>query len=238
MKLDHTLYDTIFTMGYDYIALGHDHRQTKHTSNAWYSGSPERWRFDETKYEKGFLVVDIIPGKDPVITPQNLEFARPVLNENIVISSDETVESITEKVESWFEKKGLAGKWDPKTAARVRLVFEGSSKRLTSFDLGVALENIRQKVLSHSSEYNIAQYVWDLRKSTDAEFTSASYPEIESEYLIEDPEKDFRAYLETLEIDESFDIETLTKIAVTSLDFAVGTREGKMTADSLQEAEK
>jgi hypothetical protein len=128
-------------------------------------------------------------------------------------------------------------KWDPVTAARVRLVFEGNSKRLTGFDLGIALENSRQKVLSHNSKYNVAQFVWDLRQSTDAEYIAASYPEIESEFLIEDPEADFKGYLETLEIDKNFDVETLTKIAVTSLEFAVGKREGKMTSDVLQEDE-
>ena len=238
MKLDNTLYSAIFSMGYDYVALGHDHRQVKHSSNAWYAGSPERWRFDETSREKGFLIVDIEAGKDPEITPYHLEFKRPVLNEKMAISEDDTVDSITEKVESWFAEKGLVTSWDSNTAARVRLVFEGSSKRLSGFDLGIALESSRQKVLSHNSEYNIAQYVWDIRQSSDAEYTAAAYPEIESEYLIEDPEVDFKGYLDTLEVDKNFDVEMLTKIAVTSLEFAVGKREGKMTADALQEDEK
>ena len=238
MTLDKTLYNAIFSMGYDYIALGHDHRQIKHNSNAWYAGSPERWRFDETTYKKGFLIVDIEAGEDPKISPHHLDFKRPVLNEKITINEDDTVESISDKVESWFVEKGLVTNWDPSTAARVRLVFEGSSKRLSGFDLGMALENSRQKVLSHNSEYNIAQYVWDLQQSSDAKYTAAAYPEIESEYLIEDPEVDFKGYLDTLEVDKNFDVDILTKIAVTSLEYAVGKREGKMTADALQEDEK
>ncbi|TFH10896.1 MAG: hypothetical protein E4H14_01705 [Candidatus Thorarchaeota archaeon] len=235
MKLDDTLYSAIFSMGYDYVALGHDHRQAKHTSNAWYAGSPERWRFDEVSYKKGFLIVDIVAGADPDITPHHLEFKRPVLNDRIAISEDDTVESFVERVEEWFSTNDLVADWDPTTAARVRLVFEGHSKRLTGFDLGIALENSRQTVLSHNSKYNVAQFIWDIRQSPNAGYTSASYPEIESEYLIEDPEADFKGYLETLEIDKNFDIETLTKIAVTSLEFAVGKREGKMTSDALQE---
>ena len=235
MKLDDTLYSAIFTMGYDYIALGHDHRQAKHTKNAWYAGSPERWRFDETSYRKGFLVVEIEAGKDPVITQHHLEFKRKVLNDKITINEDDTVESVVEHVEDWFSKNDLVAGWDPTTAARIRLVFEGQSKRLTGFDLGIALENFRQKVLSHNSKYNVAQFIWELRQSSDAEYTSASYPEIESEFLIEDPETDFKGYLETLEIDKKYDIETLTKIAVTSLEYAVGKREGKMNSDALQE---
>jgi len=237
MKLDNTLYDAIFSMGYDYIALGHDHRQVKHSSNAWYAGSPERWSFREYSEKKGFLLIDIEAGEDPDITPYHLEFKRPVLNETITISEDDTAESVVESVENWFSKKGLVASWDPMTAARVRLVIEGQSKRLTGFDLGIALENSRQKILSHNSDYNIAQFVWELRQSVDGEYTAAAYPEIESEYLIEDPEVDFKSYLETLEIDKNFDVETLTKIAVTSLEFAVGKREGKMTSDALQEDE-
>jgi len=234
MKLDNTLYSAIFSMGYDYVALGHDHRQVKHSSNAWYAGSPERWRFDETSREKGFLIVDIEAGKDPDITPYHLKFKRPVLNEKITINEDDTADSLSDKVESWFTKNGLVTNWDPSTAARVRLVFEGGSKRLSGFDLSMVLENSRQKVLSHNSEYNIAQYIWEIRKSSDVEYTAAAYPDIESEYLIEDPEEDFKGYLDTLEVDKNFDIELLTKIAVTSLEYAVGKRQGKMTADALQ----
>ena len=237
MTLDHTLYSAIFSMGYDYIALGHDHRQVKHAPNAWYSGSPERWSFREASEKKGFLIIDIDAGKDPDIQPHHLEFKRPVLNETLSISEDDTAESLTDKIDAWFSTKDLVADWDPVSAARVRLSFEGASKRLSTFDLGIALEDTRQKVLSHKSEYNLAQFVWDIKQSADAGYSSAAYPEIESEYLIEDPEADFNEYLETLEIDKNFDVETLTKIAVTSLEFAVGKREGKMTSDSLQEDE-
>ena len=237
MKLDKTLYDTIFTMGYDYIALGHDHRQMKYSAKAWYAGSPERWRFDEANLKKGFLIVDIEVGKEPKVTPHHLIFKRPVINDTIAITEDETIESLTDKIDSWFSEKGFIADWNPDTAARVRLGFEGSSKRFTAFELSVALENARQKILTHDSGYNVVQFVWYIRSSTDTEYTAASYPEIESEYLIEDPEVDFRNYLDTLEIDKSLDAEKLTKIAVVSLEYAVGKREGKMTVDSLMEDE-
>ena len=60
--------------------------------------------------------------------------------------------------------------------------------------------------------------------------------EIESEYLIEDPEMDFKEYLESVDIDERYDVDKLTKIAVKSLQSAVENRE-KMTLDSLLEGE-
>ncbi len=84
----------------------------------------------------------------------------------------------------------------------------------------------------------MTQFVWHVRQSADEEFTAASYPEIESEYLIQDPEEDFRAYLDTLEIDKSLDASVLTKIAVRSLEHAVGKKEGRLSAESIMEDEK
>ncbi len=238
MDLDQTLHKSIFAMGYDYIALGHDHHQHKHSAGAWYAGSPERWRFDEIKHEKGFIIVDIDKaGEKPIVTPHHLTYERPVINEKLELTQDDTVESITERVYELFTKQGLKDSWNPRTAARVRLVFEGKSSRLTSFELGLALESLRMKTLSRETEYNVAQFVWFVRQFGDDEFTSAAYPEIESEYLIQDPEEDFRAYLDTLELDKTLDTSLLTKIAVRSLEYAVGKREGKMNSESVTEDE-
>jgi DNA repair exonuclease SbcCD nuclease subunit len=238
MDLDETLFKSIFSMDYDYIALGHDHHQHQQSKGAWYAGSPERWRFDETRHDKGFLVIDIEAGSESVVTPQILEFDRLILNEKLTIAKDDTVESITDKVYSLFDKNGVKTDWNPNTAARIRLVFEGKATRVSSFDLGMALESLRIKILAKDSAYNVAQFVWQVKQSVDEEFTAASYPEIESEYLIQDPEEDFQAYLGTLEIDKTLDTDVLTKIAVRALEHAVGKREGRLNSESIMEDEK
>jgi DNA repair exonuclease SbcCD nuclease subunit len=238
MDIDQTLFKSIFSMDYDYIALGHDHHQHMHSKAAWYAGSPERWRFDETHHEKGFLVVDVTAGSQPIVTSHPIVFDRLVINEQMVIAIDDTVESISGKVFSFLDERGIKTSWNPQTAARIRLTFEGKATRVTSFDLGMALESLRNKILSKDSEYNVVQFVWNARSSDDEEFTAASYPEIESEYLIQNPGEDFRAYLDTLEIDKSLDPSLLTRIAVRSLEYAVGKKEGRLTADSIMEDEK
>ena len=43
---------------FDYIALGHYHRQCQITDNAWYSGSTEYLTYGEIRDEKGGLIVD------------------------------------------------------------------------------------------------------------------------------------------------------------------------------------
>ncbi|MHA1769143.1 MAG: metallophosphoesterase family protein [Candidatus Thorarchaeota archaeon] len=238
MELDKTLYPAIFSMDYDYVALGHDHRQRKVSPKCWYAGSPERWRFDEAGLDKGFLVVDIELNKDPKVTQHKIEFARPVINETLAIDADETKESLTSKVEAWFVEKGLRTSWDPATAARVRLMFEGVSKTASSFELNVALEALQMQVLSTDSEYNIAQFVSRVQQTAGSDVPDGAYPEIESEFLIEDPSTDFKEYLSTLTLDKSVDPDLLTKIAVNALQYAVGTREGKMTVDSVMEGEE
>ncbi len=238
MDVDQTLFKSIFSMDYDYIALGHDHHQHMHSKVAWYAGSPERWRFDEARHEKGFLVIDITAGSTPIVTPHILDFDRLILNEKVMIEVDDSIESITDKVYALFDEKGIKTSWNPKNAARIRLVFEGKATRVSSFDLGMALESLRVKVLSKESKYNIVQLAWLVRQSVDEEYTAASYPEIESEYLIEDPEVDFRAYLDTLEIDKSLDPSVLTKIAVRALEYTVGKKEGRLSVESIMEDEK
>jgi DNA repair exonuclease SbcCD nuclease subunit len=55
---EHELDSTILSGEFDYIALGHYHRQSQVTDNAWYSGSTEYLTYGEIRDEKGGLIVD------------------------------------------------------------------------------------------------------------------------------------------------------------------------------------
>jgi DNA repair protein SbcD/Mre11 len=55
---EHELDGTILSDRFDYIALGHYHRQSQVTDNAWYAGSTEFLTYGEIKGTKGGLVVD------------------------------------------------------------------------------------------------------------------------------------------------------------------------------------
>ncbi|MGA2121496.1 MAG: DNA repair exonuclease [Methanoregula sp.] len=61
---EHELDGTILSENFDYIALGHYHRQCQVTDNAWYSGSTEFLTYGEIADEKGGLVVD--PGRHEI----------------------------------------------------------------------------------------------------------------------------------------------------------------------------
>jgi exonuclease SbcD len=51
--------------GFDYVALGHLHRPQKAGKNAWYSGSPLAYSFDEADHQKCFLSVEITGDSGP-----------------------------------------------------------------------------------------------------------------------------------------------------------------------------
>jgi DNA repair exonuclease SbcCD nuclease subunit len=61
---EHELDGTILSDRFDYIALGHYHRQCQITDNAWYSGSTEFLTYGEIADTKGGLLVD--PGRHEV----------------------------------------------------------------------------------------------------------------------------------------------------------------------------
>ncbi len=233
MALDNTLFPIIETMNYDYIALGHDHHQHQYLANAWYAGAPERWRFDEAAHKKGFLIVDVKAGKKPEVSQEIIEFRRPVFNEKIKIDQDETVESLLEKVRTWFDAKGLKTGWDPETAARVRLIFEGSSAGIGPLSLNIGLEGLRAEILGKDSDYNIVQFVWPLKK-LGSEFTTSAYEEIVSEFLIDEPESDFKEFLEHWKLDERYDPDTLARIAARALEIAARGMNAKMTVEDLE----
>lgn len=54
---------------FDYAALGHIHRQQAIAPNAWYAGSAAYLDFKDADTPKGFLVVEVEPGKPPVVQP-------------------------------------------------------------------------------------------------------------------------------------------------------------------------
>ncbi len=237
MDLDGSLYPQILEVGYDYVALGHDHQQHSLTNRAWYAGSPERWRFDEARQKKGFLVVQLRPGEIPEVTPQYLDFARPVINEEVQVAPTESAESVIARLREWFKLKGLRTGWNLNTAARVRLVLTGDSRLINNIDMNGALESLRTELFEDKSDYNIAQFVWAI-KTKELEHDDKAFPEIISDYLIEDPDKDFQEYLQSLQLDPAYDPKIMTRIVVKALRVAIQGGDEKLSVEHLSEDDK
>ena len=76
----------------DYVALGHVHKQQNLNPDghppAWYAGSIERVSFDEAEEEKGFLLVEVAPGRTRV-TPRPFRHLRPFRSLYVRLDDDE-----------------------------------------------------------------------------------------------------------------------------------------------------
>jgi exonuclease SbcD len=98
---EHEIDSTILAGGFDYIALGHYHGQTRVGSSAWYSGSAEYLSYGEIHDLKGGLWVD--PGKGTV---EHLPLAHtPMVDLGTVDCTDEPVRVIPGMIRAAIEAK-------------------------------------------------------------------------------------------------------------------------------------
>jgi DNA repair exonuclease SbcCD nuclease subunit len=195
-----SLHSDFIKGNYDYIALGDDHRMHKVTDHAWYSGSTELWSFNEFNTEKGYLMVDVEQGKTyPKVTPKKIQSSRKVVFEKIDIFSHDTNAEIIRKVKNVLDSNGLNIRYEYSTAARVKIILRGEKTYGASFNIG-EVESFLRKLALDSNDYNIVEFILDRPAYSE-------YINVESaignetgyvEYLIEDPEKEFKEYVTTM----------------------------------------
>jgi exonuclease SbcD len=106
---EHELDSTILSDKFDYIALGHYHRQCQVTDNAWYSGSTEFLTYGEIADAKGGLIVD--PGRHEV---QHLDLPKTPMADLGIIKcegvhpKDVTAEIIARVTQKCLPKYAMA----------------------------------------------------------------------------------------------------------------------------------
>jgi DNA repair protein SbcD/Mre11 len=99
---DVSVHPTAFN-GYDYVALGHIHRQQQVAPNAWYAGSPEYIDFGEEGQNKGFLIVHVEAGRQPLVEPIP-SGARAMVTLHVAEDGYDTMDSIDGAiVRLWFD---------------------------------------------------------------------------------------------------------------------------------------
>jgi len=98
------------------------------------------------------------------------------------------------------------------------------------------LEYLR-KQLFEDNKFNIAQFVWDW-KNVEKTWVSPAYIAEEKEYLIEDPEKDFKEFLKSQKIEEGYDIDLLAKLAAKAIKEALGKPSEDKISEELQKESK
>lgn len=185
---------------YDYIALGDDHKMRKVTDHAWYSGSTELWNFSEFNSEKGYLMVDVEQGKTyPKVTTKKIQSSRKIVSEKVEIFPQDTNLEIIRKVKNVLDSYGLNIRYDYSTAARVKIILKGEKSYGSSFNIG-EVESFLRKLALDSSDYNIVEFILDHPPYTEySNLRNIIGNETEHvEYLIEDPEKEFKDYVTTM----------------------------------------
>lgn len=101
---EHELDGTILSDKFDYIALGHYHRQSQVTDNAWYAGSAEYLTYGEIHDTKGGLVVDTAKPHDV----QHLELPKTLMADCGTIKCNGVHPGdITDEIVQRIEKLGL-----------------------------------------------------------------------------------------------------------------------------------
>lgn len=99
-----------FKPEFNYIALGHYHKYVQLAENAYYSGSTERFSFNEVGQEKGFSEVDLPPTPGTRKT-NNITFhplkIRPMIEISPIDAFGKDAEFVMKKFEERVEENGI-----------------------------------------------------------------------------------------------------------------------------------
>ncbi len=200
--------DVIYGGKYDYIAMGDNHKMQEISYNAWYSGSPQLWSFSEYGEKKGYIIIEIDESneKNVNIIPKIMSSKRMIISEKVKLFHDDTNSLVINRVISIFNKNGLDRLYDYPSSARVRLIFEGEKIIGTLFNIN-EIATYLNKIILDDDTYNISEFVMDfsnfsgqpLKKSNSESYSDLYNGNFDSEtfadYLIENPEKEFKEYI-------------------------------------------
>ena len=212
MDLDRTLPPELKQMHYDYIALGHDHKMHQYTSNAYYAGSIERWRFDEYKHEKGILLVEANKGSPPNVEKIIIPTQRPMYVKELQISNKDNFTSIQAKAEAIIKQLKLNVPFDPETAVRLKIKIKGRAGLSKVWDIESGLDYYIADVLK-SEDYNILQFVFDSGDVEKIDIGILFNPTEDTDFLIDDPEKEVSQFItEEIQIPEELDKDYLVSL--------------------------
>jgi len=210
MQADKTLDPNLLNIEFDYIALGHDHTSKKVTRNAWYAGSTERWSFKEAGSQKSLLLVQVERDKEPEVQTVPLPSRRPMINENVQITKEDTAQEIINKLKKVIEKYELTRPFMYEKAARVRIALEGSTSYETLTRLYTSLEEFKHEGLT-SPDLNIVQL--KVGKALPERATLPPTPSyLDLEYLIGDPEEELRRFLQKKDVGKTYDLGLMVQL--------------------------
>lgn len=193
-----TLHSDFLMADYDYVALGDNHKMQQVTDRAWYAGSTELWSFGEKNYSKGYLIINIDFNNAGIkIVPKFFKNPRKIVSEEVSIANDDTNINIIERIKNIFNKNNLNKEYDYSTAARVKISLKGNKIYGSLFNLN-ELASYLNKIALDSDEYNIVEFVLDTPQYSELDQNNNEIDQENPfiEYLIENPEQEFKEYID------------------------------------------
>ena len=195
---NNTLHSDLLMADYDYVALGDNHKMQQVTDTAWYSGSTELWSFGEQRYHKGYLIINLDSKQKLEITPKFFKSRRKVVVQEINIYKNDTNIQIIERVKNIFKEHNLNSEYNYSTAARVKISLKGNKNYGSFFHLN-EITSYLNKIALDSNEYNIVEFILDVPQYSNFNESNHQISQDDEfiEYLIEDPEQEFKEYVES-----------------------------------------
>jgi hypothetical protein len=168
--------------------------------NGWYAGSTELWSFNEETYQKGYLIIDIddslSSSKSKIkVIPKLLPQQRKIVSDHVEIYSDDNNSKIIDRIKKVFEKNKLNMPYNYQTAARVKITLQGNKSYGSFFNIN-EISSYLNKITLNSNDYNIVEFILETPKYyDDTIIKQIKQDDTFIEYLIEDPEKEFKKYI-------------------------------------------
>jgi DNA repair exonuclease SbcCD nuclease subunit len=228
---DNTLHSKVNSddLGYDYVALGHEHGLKSVTKNHFYSGSLLPMNFKEIYEKQGYLIVDIDEktknlNVEKVFTDQLLKrrFEIVQIEVNPKQSSTDLQNKILNELDAFKNEIGF----NPKTAARLKVNFTGEITFEKNWQINELMSSIRRDCFSEFEKYNILQLIWKVVDISELLEDDSSAGRIQ-EYILEKPDEEFKTFVnEKLNEEQSnYNVDKLTQIGMRALKKALRTIE-------------
>ncbi|NVM16722.1 MAG: metallophosphoesterase [Candidatus Lokiarchaeota archaeon] len=228
---DDTLHSKVNSddLGFDYVALGHEHGLKQLSKNHFFSGSLLPMNFKEVYEKQGYLIVDIDDktknlNVEKVFTDQlfkrRFEIIQIVVNPNQ--SSTDLQNKILSELDVFINDSGF----DPRTAARLKFNFTGEITFEKNWQINELMSSIRRDCFSELEKYNILQFIWkvvDISESLEDDISAGRI----QDYILEKPDEEFKTFVnEKLNEEQSnYNIDKLTQIGMRALKKALRTIE-------------
>ncbi|MCE7743215.1 MAG: hypothetical protein GOP50_12260 [Candidatus Heimdallarchaeota archaeon] len=191
------LHELILQYKYDYVALGHDHKQRKIKKNAWQVGSTARYTFAERNQEKSVLEVQVQKGEEPIVLPKLLENVRSMKQIDFPLKVDMNTAVFEKQIREHVDK--FKKKYNGESAVRLKIKFSGAVLLSNWWGMEDILVDIQKETFG--DEYNLLEFRWDSGEVIKRAPISYQKGAKVHDYLIEDPVKDFEKYIRSLSIE-------------------------------------